>query len=171
MKKRGPVAGWYQEPDNPSEVRYWDGEGWTDFAGPAAATIDDIMIYMGEPPVEYWEITKVKTQVDPSFFKEAPTADMVNVFLRENASRYNANAVIRVGYRRKVTFTSLKSLTASGTAVLLKEVPGATEKVPVESATQADSPVDELRKLGDLKKEGLLTEEEFAALKAKLLRS
>ncbi|MGZ4775494.1 MAG: SHOCT domain-containing protein [Oryzihumus sp.] len=39
------------------------------------------------------------------------------------------------------------------------------------TAAQAADPLDQLKKLGDLKAQGVLTEEEFAAQKAKILGS
>jgi len=30
-------AGWYQDPDEPDQLRYWDGEGWTTHTAPASA--------------------------------------------------------------------------------------------------------------------------------------
>ena len=40
---------------------------------------------------------------------------------------------------------------------------------PPAAAAPADSTIDQLKELGELKSQGILTEEEFAAQKAKLL--
>jgi hypothetical protein len=40
---------------------------------------------------------------------------------------------------------------------------------PAAAAPAADSTIDQLKQLGELKSQGILTEEEFAAQKAKLL--
>jgi putative oligomerization/nucleic acid binding protein len=40
---------------------------------------------------------------------------------------------------------------------------------PAPAAPAADSTIDQLKELGELKSQGILTEEEFAAQKAKLL--
>ena len=29
-------AGWYPDPENPAQVRYWDGQSWSDSTAPAA---------------------------------------------------------------------------------------------------------------------------------------
>jgi eukaryotic-like serine/threonine-protein kinase len=29
-----PPAGWYPDPNDPDQARYWDGKGWTDYTGP-----------------------------------------------------------------------------------------------------------------------------------------
>jgi hypothetical protein len=43
--------------------------------------------------------------------------------------------------------------------------------MPPEAAPAQGSSIDELRELGQLKDQGILTEEEFAAQKAKILGS
>jgi hypothetical protein len=42
---------------------------------------------------------------------------------------------------------------------------------PAPAAPAASSPIEQLKELGELKAQGILTEEEFAAQKAKLLGS
>jgi len=42
---------------------------------------------------------------------------------------------------------------------------------PAEAPTGGDSTIDQLKELGELKAQGILTEDEFAAQKAKLLGS
>ena len=41
MVDDGPAAGWYEDPEHPGWVRYWDGSVWTDHrsAAPAAAPL------------------------------------------------------------------------------------------------------------------------------------
>jgi hypothetical protein len=43
------------------------------------------------------------------------------------------------------------------------------EQAPPAAAAAGDSTIDQLKELGELKTQGILTEEEFAAQKAKLL--
>jgi hypothetical protein len=43
------------------------------------------------------------------------------------------------------------------------------EQAPPPAAPAGDSTIDQLKELGELKSQGILTEEEFAAQKAKLL--
>lgn len=31
-----PAAGWYPDPARPDRLRYWDGQAWSQFTGPAA---------------------------------------------------------------------------------------------------------------------------------------
>ena len=47
--------------------------------------------------------------------------------------------------------------------------PQYAEPAPAPAAPAADDPMDQLRELAQLKNEGVLTEEEFAAAKAKIL--
>jgi hypothetical protein len=35
-----PPAGWYPNPENPSEQRYWDGTQWTEHTAPAAGSAE-----------------------------------------------------------------------------------------------------------------------------------
>jgi hypothetical protein len=54
-------------------------------------------------------------------------------------------------------------------AVQAQMAPAQTEPAPAQAG--GDSMIDQLRELGELKAQGILTEEEFAAQKAKLLGS
>jgi hypothetical protein len=47
----------------------------------------------------------------------------------------------------------------------------ASPPAPAAPAAPASSPIEQLKELGELKAQGILTEEEFAAQKAKLLGS
>jgi hypothetical protein len=47
--------------------------------------------------------------------------------------------------------------------------PPAAEPAPAPAAAGEESLIDQLKQLGELKEQGILTEEEFAAQKAKLL--
>ena len=52
-----------------------------------------------------------------------------------------------------------------------QEAPAAAPAAPAPAAPAAEGPsvIDQLKELGELKSQGILTEEEFAAQKAKLL--
>jgi hypothetical protein len=52
-----------------------------------------------------------------------------------------------------------------------QEVPQQAPVAPAPAAAPAASMIDQLKELGELKAQGILTEEEFAAQKAKLLAS
>ena len=53
-----------------------------------------------------------------------------------------------------------------------QEEPGQAPAAPAPAAAEAgQSTIDQLKELGELKAQGVLTEEEFAAQKAKLLAS
>ena len=57
-------------------------------------------------------------------------------------------------------------LGAAGAAAYAEQPPPPPQ--PVAAAPAAD-PIDQLRELGELRQQGILTEEEFAAQKAKIL--
>ena len=50
-----------------------------------------------------------------------------------------------------------------------QEAPPQPQAAPAPAAPAAESTIDQLKELGELKSQGILTEEEFAAQKAKLL--
>lgn len=52
-----------------------------------------------------------------------------------------------------------------------QQAPAPQAAAPVAPAGDAQSTIDQLKELGELKAQGILTEEEFAAQKAKLLGS
>ncbi len=41
MVDDGPAAGWYEDPEHPGWIRFWDGAAWTDHrsAAPTAAPL------------------------------------------------------------------------------------------------------------------------------------
>ena len=51
----------------------------------------------------------------------------------------------------------------------MAQAPVAAAPAPAAPATGGQSVIDQLKELGELKEQGILTEEEFAAQKAKLL--
>ncbi len=134
-------------------------------AATAAARIEDIEIWAGEPAREYRVLAPLKARVTAAtLLSKTPTVEDVNLKLREQASLLGANAVINVAYQRGVSATSWKALTAQGTGIVL--MPSSSDVGDL-----AVSVADELKKLGELKATGVLTEEEFAQQKAKLLGS
>jgi hypothetical protein len=50
-----------------------------------------------------------------------------------------------------------------------QESPQPVQEAPAPAAPPQESTMDQLRELGELKDQGILTEEEFAAQKAKIL--
>ena len=52
-----------------------------------------------------------------------------------------------------------------------QQAPPPVQAAPAPAAPAAESTIDQLKELGELKSQGILTEEEFAAQKAKLLGS
>ncbi len=50
-----------------------------------------------------------------------------------------------------------------------QQAPPPQQAPPAAAAPAAESTIDQLKELGELKSQGILTEEEFAAQKAKLL--
>ncbi|MEM7339548.1 MAG: DUF2510 domain-containing protein [Actinomycetota bacterium] len=44
-----PVPGWYPDPNQPDQLRYWDGATWTDHTTPAAPSLQDQPPYQAPP--------------------------------------------------------------------------------------------------------------------------
>ena len=51
---QSPVANWYTDPAGRSELRYWDGQKWTDHTQPPVKTGRFIrsMLKVADPPVD-----------------------------------------------------------------------------------------------------------------------
>ncbi len=83
------------------------------------ATIDDIEIHTGEPSFAYKPVRwrEVKCEASNAFMP-APTVDEANGRLRALAAKSGANAVIKAEYNSGISFTSWKSLKATGLAVI-----------------------------------------------------
>ena len=47
-----PPAGWYADPEDPSQQRYWDGSAWTDHRVPGRPATDPAY---GTPPTSQWQ--------------------------------------------------------------------------------------------------------------------
>jgi uncharacterized protein YbjQ (UPF0145 family) len=78
-------------------------------------------IFQGAPNKPYRSLGAVKAQVGAlTVFNAAPTEQAVNMKLQMVASRLGANGVINVRYKRGVTLTSWKGLTAYGEAVFFE---------------------------------------------------
>jgi hypothetical protein len=83
------------------------------------AKIEDIEIHTGKADFGYKPLRRVEAKCEASnAFMPAPTLDEVNGRLRALASKIGANAVIEVEYNSGVSFTSWKSMKATGLAVI-----------------------------------------------------
>jgi Putative heavy-metal-binding len=99
--------------------------------------IEDVEVHVGDLDRPYRMIDTVKATVKaPTLFHNAPSLDSVNSRLREQALKMGANAVINVTYKRGISLTSWKALTATGTAVAAQ---------PHADASLAASVADQLR--------------------------
>jgi hypothetical protein len=92
--------------------------------------VEDVEIYTGEPPVDYWDIQRVVAEVGTSLLTVGPTVEIANMKLSEYAIRLRGNAVIHVRYRRRPMVTSWKGMKATGVVVVLHEWPGQQDDGP-----------------------------------------
>lgn len=83
--------------------------------------VDRIEVHDGEPELPYEVIGEVRARVVArTAFNKAPTLEQVNSKLREETLRLGGNAAINVEYKRGMTPSSWKGLTATGVAVRLQ---------------------------------------------------
>lgn len=82
------------------------------------AKVEDIEIHTGRPEFEFEAIRRLEVKCEASnALMPAPTIEEANGRLRALAARAGANAIIEVNYNSGVSFTSWKSLKATGLAV------------------------------------------------------
>lgn len=80
--------------------------------------VDEIEIHTGQPDFEFTIIRSLEVKCEATnALMPAPTIAEANGRLRALAAKVDANAIINVAYNSGVSFTSWKSLKATGTAV------------------------------------------------------
>jgi uncharacterized protein YbjQ (UPF0145 family) len=81
--------------------------------------VEEIEIVTGDLQRPYEVLGPLKARVTSgAVWNKARTVEDVNSKLRKLALKKGANAVINVGYKRGISMTSWKALTATGTAVV-----------------------------------------------------
>lgn len=79
--------------------------------------VEEIGIYTGKPDFEFRPIRRLEVKCEASnALMPAPTIDEANGRLRALAAKIGANAIVEVNYNSGVSFTSWKSLKATGLA-------------------------------------------------------
>lgn len=79
--------------------------------------LDDIAIYTGKPDFEFTPIRRLEVKCEASnALMPAPTIEEANGRLRALAAKVGANAIVGVEYNSGISFTSWKSLKATGIA-------------------------------------------------------
>ncbi|WP_395391438.1 hypothetical protein WBP07_12530 [Novosphingobium sp. BL-8A] len=83
------------------------------------AKLEDIEIHTGKADFAYKPIRRLEVKCEASnALMPAPTVDEANGRLRAMAAKLGANAVIEAEYNSGISFTSWKSLKATGIAVV-----------------------------------------------------
>lgn len=81
------------------------------------AKIEDIEIYTGPPEFDFTPIRALEVKCEATnALMPAPTIDEANGRLRALAAKVGANAIVNVEYNSGISFTSWKSLKATGMA-------------------------------------------------------
>lgn len=80
--------------------------------------IDEIEIFSGTPDFAYEEVRRLEVKCEATnALMPAPTIEEANGRLRALAAKVGANAIIQADYNSGISFTSWKSLKATGLAV------------------------------------------------------
>lgn len=81
--------------------------------------IEDIELHVGEVDFPYKPVRELRAKCEASnALMPAPTETEINAKLRGMAAKVGANAVINICYNSGVSFTSWKSMTGTGLAVI-----------------------------------------------------
>jgi hypothetical protein len=81
--------------------------------------IEDIELHVGEVDFPYKPVRELRAKCEASnALMPAPTETEINAKLRGMAAKVGANAVINIEYKSGVSFTSWKSMTGTGLAVI-----------------------------------------------------
>lgn len=81
--------------------------------------IEDIELHVGEVDFPYRPVRELRAKCEASnALMPAPTETEINAKLRGMAAKVGANAVINIRYNSGVSFTSWKSMTGTGLAVI-----------------------------------------------------
>jgi hypothetical protein len=81
--------------------------------------IEDIELHVGEVDFSYKPVRELRAKCEASnALMPAPTETEINAKLRGMAAKVGANAVINICYNSGVSFTSWKSMTGTGLAVI-----------------------------------------------------
>lgn len=81
--------------------------------------IEDIELHVGEVDFAYRPVRELRAKCEASnALMPAPTETEINAKLRGMAAKVGANAVIKIQYNSGVSFTSWKSMTGTGLAVI-----------------------------------------------------
>jgi hypothetical protein len=81
--------------------------------------IEDIELHVGDVSFPYKPVRELRAKCEASnALMPAPTETEINAKLRGMAAKVGANAVINIRYNSGVSFTSWKSMTGTGLAVV-----------------------------------------------------
>ncbi len=141
---------WLADPTGRHQMRYWDGQQWTDHVSNAGVQASDPV---GSPATD----TAAAVPVASGGWMDKVTA-AANQAVDATSAAVDSAA------------DSLSNRPApQATASVTQADPAATPATSDAAADQPSLVADELAKLAKLKDAGVLTDEEFAAQKAKLL--
>jgi Protein of unknown function (DUF2510)/Short C-terminal domain len=142
-------ANWLADPSGTHELRYWNGSAWTEHVSDRGTTGQDPLAAEYPPPL--------------NGFPPPPTPPS-GQFGGSGASAV-ATAGGKVSWKDR-----LKQIADQGKAIADQgKQKLAEQNAPPPAAPPQTDMVEQLRKLGELRDAGILTEEEFAAQKAKVL--
>ncbi len=182
-------ADWYADPSGRHQVRYWDGSAWTDHVANSGVAGSDVLGIDAPAPIPTpppaastgggW-MDKVKAVAQDVADQGKAAIDEISSTKPANQSApggpTSANGVGTSASNSPPPMGSPPPTSQSASPPSASppptSSPATSSSQPPASAPGAHVDVaTQLRKLADLRDEGVLTEDEFAAQKAKILGS
>ncbi|MDQ3106832.1 MAG: SHOCT domain-containing protein [Actinomycetota bacterium] len=151
-------AAWHGDPFGRHELRYWDGTAWTAHVSDAGVTSTDEPV--GTPVAASAATAPVSDLAEPQWKRMLKQAtDAVTEQSKDLADK-GKKALAEQQAKQQARQAAAP---VDGTAPMPIEEPDETSSVaPIDVA-------DQLRKLAELRDQGVLTEDEFSVQKQKLL--
>ncbi len=163
------LAAWLADPTGRNQLRYWDGTLWTEHVSnsgnQAVDSLGGVQPVAPAPTGGSWmEKAKAKAQVAAAKANQA--VDQASVVVAKQTKQWQQD---RASQSSPAAQPAAVAQPSTGQAPL---PPGVGTPQPTEPAAPAagqPDPAEQIRKLAALRDDGILTEAEFTAKKAKIL--
>ncbi len=169
-------AAWLADPTGRNQLRYWDGTLWTEhISNSGNQAVDGLGGVQPVAPVStgasWMEKAKAKAQVAAAKANQA--VDQASVVVAKQTKQwqqeYRASQSPTAGQGGGPVAPAAVAQPSTGQAPLPPGVGTPQPTVPAAPAAGQPDPAEQIRKLAALRDDGILTEAEFSAKKAKIL--
>ena len=157
-------AAWLADPTGRHQLRYWDGNSWTDHVSDSGVQGTDPVAGGGAPQAP----STSQRWMDKAKQLGQQAAASASAAVDSASDTWNSQT------RARSTAAPVASPASAAAPAAGVEAAGASAVVAETasaSASEEDGVADQLHKLAELRDRGVLTEEEFQAQKAKILKS